>query len=259
MMEQQVQDALSTEGVFLLDETIADFQQGWAADQEDDSASNDGFEEATPSDMLNDDISLLDGAILMLDELITPAGKAWNDRHTAYDTPAPPLQDPTAWLGTNVPGADTLYNISTNTTLSGTLLAHSLSAQCSKNDMSSGRLPWDIIFTDKCPQLLPLRAGIDYSAPLDIQAPTGAAELLQHIFDTIPLRDQPFFTAELAEMIKMDWPSDTPPPSGMIEVLRRDPVPVWAAAPQMTAKLTALRQAHSAFTQVESSVLQIIA
>ena len=60
-------------------------------------------------------------------------------------------------------------------------------------------------------------------------------------------------------MIQMNWSSGKPPPPGMLEVLRKDPIPVWAAAPPMTAKLTTLRQAYSAFTQVESSVLQIIA
>ena len=45
----------------------------------------------------------------------------------------------------------------------------------------------------------------------------------------------------------------------MLEVLKKDPIPVWAAAPPMTAKLTALRQAYSTFTQVESSVMNIIA
>ena len=54
--------------------------------------------------MLSDDISLLDGAVLMIDELICPAGKAWNDRHTVNDTISPPLQDPKAWLGIIVPG-----------------------------------------------------------------------------------------------------------------------------------------------------------
>jgi hypothetical protein len=45
----------------------------------------------------------------------------------------------------------------------------------------------------------------------------------------------------------------------MLEVLKKDPIPVWAAAPPMTAKLTVLRQAYSAFTQGETSVKNIIA
>jgi hypothetical protein len=81
--------------------------------------------------MLSDDISLLDVAVLMIDQLICPAGKAWNDRHTVNDTLVSPLQDPTDWLGITVPGADALFsNISVNTDFSGTL-AQRMSAQCS--------------------------------------------------------------------------------------------------------------------------------
>ena len=45
----------------------------------------------------------------------------------------------------------------------------------------------------------------------------------------------------------------------MLHVLKREHIPVWAAAPPMTAKLTALRQAYSNFTQVKSSVTNIVA
>jgi hypothetical protein len=148
MLEQQVNDAFSLSGVYELDEIIADFQHGYAADQADDTASDDGLEETAPSSWLSDDISLLDGAILMIDELISPAGKAWNDRHTVHDIPAPPLQDPTAWLGIiTLPGA-LFSNVSASTNFSGTL-AHYLSAKSSKTDVNNGCLPWDDIFNDE--------------------------------------------------------------------------------------------------------------
>ena len=89
MLEQQVQDAFSADGIFQLDETIADFQQGYAADQEINSASNDGFEDAIPSDMLTDDLSLLDWAVCKLEDLIILASKEWNDRHSGFDTTPP--------------------------------------------------------------------------------------------------------------------------------------------------------------------------
>ena len=55
------------------------------------------------------------------------------------------------------------------------------------------------------------------------------------------------------------WTSETSTPSGLLEILRRDPIPVWAAAPEMKVYLTDLRQAYSEFAQVESSVMQTIA
>ena len=87
---------------------ITDFQQELALGQEEDTVSNDEFEEAAPTTMLCDDIFLLDTAILMIDELVSQAGKAWNDRHTISDDLTPLLQDPAVWLGVTVPGADAL-------------------------------------------------------------------------------------------------------------------------------------------------------
>ena len=70
---------------------ITDFQQKLALFQEEDTVSNDEFEEAAPTTMLGDDIFLLDNVILMMDELVSQAGKAWNDRHTISDNLTPPV------------------------------------------------------------------------------------------------------------------------------------------------------------------------
>ena len=93
MIEQQSNAVFSEEGLQDLDEMITDFQQKLALGQEEDTVSNDEFEEAAPTTMLGDDIFLLDTAILMKDELVSQAGKAWNDRHTISDDLTPPLQD----------------------------------------------------------------------------------------------------------------------------------------------------------------------
>ena len=85
-----------------------------------------------------------------------------------------------------------------------------------------------------------------------MQTHTEAADNLQHTLDDISPQDQPLFTAGLAEM--WTWTSETSTPSGL---LRRDPV--WATAPEMKVYLSDLRQAYSAFAQVESSVMRTIA
>ena len=126
--------------------------------------------------------------------------------------------------------------------------------------MNDGRLPWDNIFNGEWQRLLPLRASVDYSVvspSLDVQITTGADELLQHIMLNIPPKDQPFFTAELTD-IQLNWSPDQILHSGILEVLKKDPIPVWAATPPMTALLTDLRQAYSTFIQVEASVKNII-
>ena len=94
MLKQQTEAEFSEGGLYDLDEIITDFQQELALGQEEDTVSNDGFEEVAPTTMLSDDILLLDSAVLMIDELVSPAGKAWNDRHTISDALTPPLQDP---------------------------------------------------------------------------------------------------------------------------------------------------------------------
>ena len=117
-------------------------------------------------------------------------------------------------MGITVPGADALFhNINISTDFPGTL-AQGMSAQCSSNDMNDGRLPWDNIYNDKWQKLLQPKTSVDYSVvspSLDVQATTGADELLQHIMSNIPPKDQPFFTAELTDI----WSSDEILPSGM--------------------------------------------
>ena len=112
--------------------------------------------------------------------------------------------------------------------------------------MVDGLLPWDSIFNGKRQRPLPFSDSVDYSVispSLDTQIIIGADELLQDIMLKIPPRDQPFFTAKLTDLL-LNWSPDQPPPFGMLEVLKRDPIPVWAAPPEMSAWLTDLRLAY---------------
>ena len=119
MLEEQVEDAFNIDGVFNLDDAIADHQQECEADQEIDSASADGFKDAVPTDMLGDDLVLLDWAVSRLEDLITLASKRWSDRHVGFDNATPFLGELSLGKGRTMdPGADTLYTI-TNTTPSG--------------------------------------------------------------------------------------------------------------------------------------------
>ena len=93
--------------------------------------------------------------------------------------------------------------------------------------------------------------------PQHMQQRVGVSDNLQHMIEDISPQDRPLFTAGLAEM--WTWTSKTYTSSGLLELLRRDPIPVWAMAPEMKVCLSDLRQAYSAFAQVESSVMRTIA
>ena len=44
----------------------------------------------------------------------------------------------------------------------------------------------------------------------------------------------------------------------MLEVLKRDTIPVWAASLEMSARLTDLRLAYSTFINIEATIKDII-
>ena len=236
MLEEQVEDAFNIDGVFNLDDAIADHQQECEADQEIDSASADGFEDAVPSDMLDDDLVLLDWAVSRLEDLITLASKRWSDRHV-FDNATPSLSLEEG--RTMDPGADTLYAITNE--------ADSRSTHCSRDAMINDLNIWSDSHQNKCHQtptlVVPL---LEYSWGnvnlQHMQQQTGAADNLQHMSDNISPQDWPLFTAGLAEM--WTWTSKTYTPSGLLELLRRDPIPVWAMAPEMKVCLSDLRQAY---------------
>ena len=118
MLEQQTQtDTMDDDGHCGLDGMIITHQQEQALGQDQDTVSDDGIEEAAPSDLLFDDIFLLDSAVSMIDQLVPQIAAARNDRHSISDILSPPVQQGHAgtagWHGvthTPVPHADTLYN-----------------------------------------------------------------------------------------------------------------------------------------------------
>ena len=86
MLEQQTQtDTMDDDGHCGLDGMIIAHQQEQALGQDQDTVSDDGIEEAAPSDLLFDDIFLLDSAISMIDQLVPQIAAARNDRHSISD------------------------------------------------------------------------------------------------------------------------------------------------------------------------------
>ena len=164
MLEQQTQAVFNEDGHCGLDEMVTTHQQELALGQDEDTVSNDGIEEAAPTDLLCDDIFLLDSAVSMIDELVLQTAKAWNDRRTISNELSSPLQQDTAgWLGVTVPGAEALYTEPPhNIDPDKVLLCQRLSIQSSRRDIADGLLPWNSILTSK-KWPLPPKDRVDYS------------------------------------------------------------------------------------------------